>query len=71
MTQYTPISKGAVKFKNFAEMKHPTVYCQKKTATRAPQPQLNQGVEDLRVLRFFVVFRVPGMRTVTNYFFVI
>ncbi len=25
MTQYTPISKGAVKFKNFAEMKHPNV----------------------------------------------
>ncbi len=23
MTQYAPISKGAVKFKNFAEMKHP------------------------------------------------
>lgn len=27
MTQYTPISKGAVKFKNFAEMKHPNIIC--------------------------------------------
>ena len=26
MTQYTPIPTSAAKFKNFAEMKHPTVH---------------------------------------------